>query len=93
MKTPDTLFVITDMNLNIVENDSNFIKLFLNEKMKLEKNLKNYFPNLKNKYFDKFYRLNSNMNHEYYIKQSIIKINNSEYYIFIIADFLMIIEL
>jgi PAS domain S-box-containing protein len=93
MKTPNTLFVITDVNLNIVENDNEFIKIFLNEDKKLEKNLKDYFPNLKNRCFDKFHRLNSNMNCEYYIKQSSIKINNSEYYIFIIADFLMINEI
>lgn len=93
MKTPNILFVITDVKLNIIENNSNFKKTFSDEKIKSEENLKNYFPKLKNRYFDKFYRLNSKINYKYYIKQSIIKINNSEYYIFIIADFLMINEL
>jgi len=92
IKIPKISCIVTDLDLNIIESDSNFL-LFTESKEKINGKKLNYFlKELKNDYYDEFYKLNLN-NSDYYIKKTKVEINNQDYFMFLIADFFMISEI
>jgi PAS domain S-box-containing protein len=93
LKVPSIIYVITDFELNIKEYDEKIYDFIGNEKDVLDKKINIYFPKLNNNFFNSFYKIKNNENVECYIKQTKITICDENYYLFFIADFLMITEI
>ncbi len=90
---PKFAYIITDYKLGIKDYDKKIFEFIGNEGDLRDNKITVLFPNLKTDQCDNFYKTRTYQNKDYYIKQSKIVINDENYYIFFVADFLMISEI